>query len=293
MVTVFTPTYNRAHTLGNLYNSLCRQTSQDFEWIIIDDGSKDNTQELVAAWMNLGRIPIRYFHQTNGGKHRAINRGVKEAKGEVFFIVDSDDYLLDDAVYKINRAYEKVGEDMSIAGVVFMKIAPEGTRIGGNVHFNPSRMSITDFRCKLSIQGDLAETVRLSIMKEFPFPEIEDERFFPEAYLWYSIDKHYKMFFINEGIYVAEYQPDGLSAKIKKLLQTNPISSTIAYATMVNGDKPIPFKLKNSISYWRYYFHSFRKKHPINLHFSILSILAFPLGYGLYLKDSILTKSTK
>lgn len=293
MVTVFTPTYNRAYILENLYNSLCRQISQDFEWLIVDDGSTDNTQELVSSWKNQERVLIRYFRQSNGGKHRAINRGVKEAKGDIFFIVDSDDYLLDDAILKINQAYEKVGKKLSVAGISFMRVAPDGTRIGGNVSFESSAMSITDFRCKLSIQGDLAETVRLEVIKQYPFPEIEGERFCPEAYLWHSIDKNHKMFFINEGIYVTEYLPDGLSAKIKKLLQTNPISSTIAYATMVDGNKPILFKLKNSILYWRYYFHSWTYNHPLSLSFSILSILAIPLGYGLFLKDSILTRSPK
>ena len=101
MITVFTPTYNRAYIIENLYKSLQRQTFKDFEWLVIDDGSTDNTEELFASWTNEISFPVRYIKQQNGGKHRAINRGVKEANGELFFIVDCDDYLREDAVETI------------------------------------------------------------------------------------------------------------------------------------------------------------------------------------------------
>lgn len=290
MITVFTPTFNRAYIIGKLYSSLYNQTSNNFEWIIVDDGSSDNTREKITDWEANSPFPIRYFWQPNGGKHRAINRGVREAKGEVFFIVDSDDCLVPNAIEEIETHYRVVGDDASIAGVIFTKLFPDEKRIGGDVNFESLLSTVTNFRCNLGVKGDLAETVRTSIMRQFPFPDIPQEKFFPEAFLWYSIDKDYRFLFVNKGIYVAEYLPDGLTSSIKKILRESPIASTMAYAVMVKGDKPFSFKLKNSISYWRYFMHSWEKRHPQRLSNSLLSISMFPLGFLLYLKDVILNR---
>ena len=108
LLTVCTPTYNRAHTLPRLYESLVRQTSQDFEWLVVDDGSTDNTRELVDGWVAEGRIRIRYVYKENGGKPSAHNLGVRMAAGELFFCVDSDDYLTDNAVEVIRNNSEKL-----------------------------------------------------------------------------------------------------------------------------------------------------------------------------------------
>ena len=112
-ITVFTPTYNRAYIISNLYNSLCRQTFKDFEWLIVDDGSTDNTEELVNKWINDANsgFSIRYFKKENGGKPSAINYGVDCAEGELFFTVDSDDYLTDDALEKIDRWERELPKD--------------------------------------------------------------------------------------------------------------------------------------------------------------------------------------
>lgn len=108
MITIFTPTYNRAYRLPNLYKSLQEQTCKDFEWLVVDDGSTDNTSKLFEQWQaEENSFPIRYFKQPNGGKHRAINRGVKEAKGELFFIVDSDDTLSSNAIRIVFEQYLK------------------------------------------------------------------------------------------------------------------------------------------------------------------------------------------
>ena len=118
-VTVFTPTYNRAYILGDLYHSLQRQTCMDFEWLIVDDGSADDTKALVASWQGEENpFPIRYVYQENGGKCRAINRGLKEADGRLFFTVDSDDYLTDDAIEKVIRWEGELPRDGNFCGYV-------------------------------------------------------------------------------------------------------------------------------------------------------------------------------
>ncbi len=286
MITIFTPAFNRANLLQKLYNSLLEQTSHNFEWLVVDDGSEDNTKEIVESWSRTTAFfSIRYFQQPNGGKHRAINRGVREAKGDVFFIVDSDDFLLPHAIEEVERHYRQIEAEKSIAGVVFTRIYPNGCRIGGDISFQPLVTTITDFRCNRHIQGDLAETVRLSVMKKYPFPEVDGEKFCPEAFLWYQIDQDHDFLFVNKGIYVGEYLPDGLSAKIKKILRESPVSATMAYAAMVRGRKPFLFKAKNTISYWRYYCHSWKKYHPEKLPKRALSLFMFPLGLLLFIKD--------
>ncbi len=129
LVTVFTSTYNRAYSLPRLYESLIHQTYTDFEWLVIDDGSLDNTKRLVQQWVQEQKIAIRYYHQANGGKHRAINRGVELAHGELFFFVDSDDYLTDNSLAVLVDYYQQIKDDNRFAGVAGMLAYPHGERI--------------------------------------------------------------------------------------------------------------------------------------------------------------------
>ena len=134
MITVFTPTYNRAYILGKLYESLKNQTSENFEWIIVDDASTDNTEELVASFEEVGK-GISYINQAHGGKHRAINRAVKLAKGDYFFIVDSDDHLTYDAIELVTAWTAAVDRD-DIAGVSGLKVSTSGKIWGGELNFD-------------------------------------------------------------------------------------------------------------------------------------------------------------
>ena len=146
LITVFTPTYNRAHLLPQVYESLCKQTFKEFEWVIVDDGSVDDTKNVIDKWtMDNGQwtifsntsdneeFSIRYFRQENGGKHRAINRGVKEARGELFFIVDSDDMLPPDALEIVAKVYGDIKGDTSFAGVCGLDGTFEGKVIGSGL----------------------------------------------------------------------------------------------------------------------------------------------------------------
>ena len=129
-VTVFTPVYNRKNLIGNLYQSLLSQTYKNFEWIIVDDGSTDDIDEIIKSYQNEDRILIRFIKQENGGKHRAINNGVLHAKGELFYIVDSDDYLTKDSIERIVFHYQYIKNNDKFAGVCGMKCFPDGSRIG-------------------------------------------------------------------------------------------------------------------------------------------------------------------
>ena len=202
-ITIFTPTYNRAHLLPRLYDSLCKQTYIDFEWVIVDDGSSDKTDEVVLSFISNKLFSINYIKQKNGGKHRAINRGVKEAKGELFFIVDSDDMLPSNALDCVIKMYETIKNDYSFAGVVGIDSTINGDRISSGFNSDVLDCTEVEARCKYHIKGDMKEVFRTDVLREFPFPEIDGEKFCPEELQLVRISTKYKFRYYNNIIYIA------------------------------------------------------------------------------------------
>lgn len=224
-ITVFTPTYNRGYIIENLYRSLQRQTFLDFEWVVIDDGSTDNTASLFAQWCcDDNPFPICYHQVENGGKHRAINRGVQLAQGELFFIVDSDDYLTDDALECIARVEDSIptSEKAGFCGVCGLKGRVDGTV--GTTYSSNSYLDITALeREKNGISGDKAEVFYTKTLANYPFPEFEGERFITECTVWDKMAYDgLKLRFFNETIYVCDYLQDGLTSQGYKLYAKNP-----------------------------------------------------------------------
>lgn len=222
-VTVFTPAYNRAYTLERLYNSLVNQTCFDFEWLIVDDGSTDNTKELVDGFLeNNNQFSIRYFFQNNSGKHVAINKGVDLANGYLFLIVDSDDYLIDTAIEKIIKWESTIKDKYNYAGVSGNKGYANGEMIGDT--FRDKFVDATSLeREKYSIIGDKSEVFYTNVLKQYPFPVYDGEKFITETVVWYKIAAEgYKIRWFNEIIYIAEYLDDGLSFDYTKLYANNP-----------------------------------------------------------------------
>lgn len=273
MITIFTPTYNRAYSLPRLYESLCKQSDNDFEWLIVNDGSTDNTDELVKSYIAENRITINYIVQNNGGKHRAINRGVSEAKGELFFIVDSDDYLVPDAIKTIKAIFEPIRENPVFAGLTGLRIYPSGEKVGGECSFDILDCNALDFRYKYHIQGDMAEVFRTDILKQYPFPEFDDERFCPEALVWNRIALKYKLRYAYQRIYVCEYQPDGLTAKITRIRLQSSQASTLYYSELTRMPVPLSIRVKAAINYWRFSKKSDRKIYRISFIYNIIGIL--------------------
>ena len=148
LVTILTSAYNRADLLLRLFQSLLKQTCNNFEWLIVDDGSTDDTEAIVKEWIQEAQFPIRYFKQENGGKHRAINRGLREARGELFFIVDSDDYLTSDAIETIEKRYESIQGDESFCGVCLLKVDKDLNKVGSDFPYETLDCSCLDFRYK-------------------------------------------------------------------------------------------------------------------------------------------------
>ncbi len=251
-LTIFTPAYNRAYILRELYRSLCAQTSSAFEWLIVDDGSTDGTQALVEEFIAEGAIAIRYIRQENGGKHTAINRGVGEARGELFFIVDSDDRLAPDAVETLLREWSSIRDDASFAGLSGVRVDFGGARIGGVFPFERIDCTALEIRMKYRIRGDLAEAFRTDVLKRYPFPVYPDERFCPEALVWNRIALRHKMRYTNHPIYRCEYRPDGLTAQITRLRCRSPKASLLYYGELYRMPIPTLQRIKAAINFWRF-----------------------------------------
>lgn len=284
-ITVFTPTYNRAYKLPVLYKSLCIQTMKNFEWLIVDDGSSDDTENLINNFIQENKIIIRYYKQKNSGKHIAINKGLDLAKGELFFIVDSDDWLYGNALERIVFHHNAIKFDNNYCGVCGLRTYPDGERIGGEKDFGILDCNSLDFRYKYHIKGDVAEAFKTDVLRQYKFPENKNEKFCPEALIWNRLAKKYILRFFYEKIYFCEYLPDGLTAKITKLRKENPENSCTYYSELKKANNPFFQKIKAAINYWRFAFYL---KQPIKKKLKQIgygSILIFPLSYLFFLRD--------
>jgi len=289
-ITIFTPTYNRAHLLSGLYQSLLRQTNRDFEWIIGDDGSSDHTHELVQRFQREGMLNITYFSQSNSGKHVAFNEGVKRAKGELFCNLDSDDMLMDDAIQTIISEWEALRTEHALdefAGLAGNKIYADGSPVGATVDYQYLDTTIIDYRFVRGIYGDKMEIFRTDILKQYPFP-VNGENFCPEALVWNRIGSAYKFRFFNKNIFQGEYLPGGLSARIVEIRKNSPQNASTYYGELTRYKIPSLQKVKAAANYWRFCIYnrsmSWREKiSAISLH---LTMLALPLGLLMALKDA-------
>lgn len=226
-ITLFTPTYNRAYIIDNLYQSIKRQTFRDFEWIIFDDGSTDNTKELVNGWIHDNNdFPIVFMQGKNGGKCRATNRALEKAQGEIFFTIDSDDYLTDDACEKINNWMESIRGLSDYCGIVANRgQTPTETRNTvwrtdpnspwynkpyRDATFLERYEEVTDY----PIDGERAEVFWTDVFKKYPYPEFEGENFITPCIPWNRMaNDGYKIRVFEDIIWIWEYLEDGLTVK--------------------------------------------------------------------------------
>ena len=240
--TVFTPAYNRGYIIGKLYDSLKRQTFKNFEWLVVDDGSTDNTEKLFTKWINEEkRFKITYVKQENGGKHRAINKGLTIAGGKMFFIVDSDDYLTDDALEKVYKAEKTIKNSIDFAGISFNKEYENKAVIGGSLSKDYIDALNSD-RSYYHIDGDRSEVYYTDVLKKYPFPEIEGEKFISESVVYNRISKDcLKLRWFNDEIYVCDYLEDGLTNQGLTLFKKNPRGYLIFIRNMINISHPTLF----------------------------------------------------
>lgn len=223
-ITICTPTYNRAHTLERLYDSIRRQTFRDFEWLIIDDGSTDNTEVLIRKWLEEDNdFPIRYYKQGNGGKSRAVNAGLDRAHGRLFFIMDSDDYLTDNALERIFYWESTISNQKGFCGVAGNRgiTATETPNAPlGQLFVDASAL---DRYYDIRLQGERAEAFYTDVFRGYKYPEFEGERFLTPAITYNRMaNDGYKFRFFDEIIWVCKYLEDGLTMQGNMRFIKNP-----------------------------------------------------------------------
>lgn len=294
-ITVFTPTYNRDFILENLYRSLVNQTYINFEWVIVDDGSTDNTKQLINKWKKEKKIEIRYYYQNNLGKHVAINHGIDVARGEVFFIVDSDDWLLEKSLEIINKRLNEIpsNEKENYAGVCGLRSYPNGSIIGTTFKGDSLDTNYFTYRYEMKILGDKAEVYFTDILKNNKFPVIKDEKILTEAIVWNRISKIYDLKYFNEVIYLCDYLNDGLSHNSFRNSLKNYKGWLLYYNELLCFKKlERSEKIKAITNYYRLGIHNHCNLYVLfkqcnNKKYSILGIL---LAYPIYVRDLIMKK---
>lgn len=252
-ITVFTPTFNRGYIIEQAYNSLCKQTVKDFEWLVIDDGSSDNTETLFNIWKKEDNgFDIIYIKQENCGKMRAVNRGAQMARGELFLNLDSDDFLADDTIEKIIY-WEKTICDKKecFAGIAGLRRHHDGSLIGTTFKGEHLDISILDIS-KYGISGDRVEVFYTGLLKKHPFPEIEGEKFFPEGVTWAEIcfEENKILRYVNETFIYCEYLSDGYSNSALQLSLDNPKGVCLQVKKMIKYKSPSYF---GKMKYWHKY----------------------------------------
>lgn len=223
LLTVFTPAYNRAHTLPRTYESLCRQDCKDFVWLVVDDGSSDNTADLVRSWQKQENgFEIRYLYQENGGMHTAHNAAYEVIDTELNVCIDSDDCLADGAVKKILDKWCSV-KDLGYAGIIGLDADLDGKLIGKGFPDGLTETTLTGYYAAGG-SGDKKLVYRTDVIKQYPpYPVFDGEKYVALAYKYRLIDQDYKLAVLDEVLCNVEYQPDGSSGTMWKQYLRNPM----------------------------------------------------------------------
>jgi glycosyltransferase involved in cell wall biosynthesis len=245
-LTVFTPTYNRAYTLHLCYESLIRQTCKDFKWLVIDDGSSDNTKDLVQKWIREDKISINYFYQENQGMHGAHNAAYRLIDTELNTCIDSDDYMPDDAVEKIITFWKEKGNE-EYAGLVGLDSTKEGKIIGTRFPDNLEKTTLSGFYAQGG-RGDKKLVYRTDVINAYPeYPIFEGEKFVPLDYKYLLIDQDYFLKPINETFCIVEYMPDGSTKNIFRQYRKNPKGFAFSRLSRIQYGRTFKDRFKNAI----------------------------------------------
>lgn len=295
--TVFTATYNRAHTLPRVYDSLKAQIYRDFEWLIVDDGSTDNTQELVEQWKTENQFTIRYIYQQNGGLHIALNRGAKEAQGELFLQLDSDDSCVPQALERFKHHWDSIPLDQRqhFTGVTGLCNDQNGKLVGTLFPFNPTDSDVLEIRYRFKVTGEKRGFNRTDIIRKFPYSEEIKRIYISQNFIWNQIARQYKTRFVNDFLMI--YWTDQTSITRGANPGRNALGDRLNHWTILNEEidwfstNPLNF-IRSAIHYSRFSFHLGMAitEQFSNLHTGLgklLWLIALPVGYLVYFKDKL------
>lgn len=283
-ITVFTPCYNRAFCLHQCYESLVNQTNQDFKWLIIDDGSTDETAELVSKWIKGDHIEIEYQYKDNGGVHTAYNLAFDLIKTELNVCIDSDDFMPLDAIESILTKWASVPDKSGIAGIIGLDCYKGSGKIVGTKF--PDKLEKTnweDVYNKHDVKGDKKLVYRTDVINEYPrYPVFEGEYFVPHSTLYMQIDKKYDLLCLNKVICIVEYLDDGYSRNIFAHYRRHPRGFQFARLSAMEYMSYPKIRFKNAVHYISTSIqlrdYGFLKKSPKKL----MTIAALPFGLLVY-----------
>jgi glycosyltransferase involved in cell wall biosynthesis len=290
--TVFTATYNRAHTLGRVYDSLCGQTYRSFEWLIVDDGSADGTRALVERWQRQALFPIRYLVQENAGKHVACNRAVREARGALFLTLDSDDACVPEALERFTHHWDAIPPDRKplFSAVTCLSMDHHGRLVGTRFPHDVTDSDSLEIRYRYGVTGEKWGFHRTDVLREYPFPESVKRHVVPEGIVWSRIARRYKTRFVNEALRIYYTDQPSLVHGVKP--GTNAVGARLYYLSVLNeeGDyfrhAPLQF-FRSAALYSRASFHlgaSLREQaSALATPFGrVLWACALPAGFGAF-----------
>jgi glycosyltransferase involved in cell wall biosynthesis len=287
--TVLTPTYNRARTLPRVYQSLQRQTFRDFEWLIVDDGSSDCTADLVRTWQVEADFPIGYIWQPNGGKCRAINRGVRAARGRFLLNLDSDDSCFPFALERFLQHWDSIPEQErdGFVGVTCLVTDEHGKSFGKTFPRDKLDSDPIEMRGVFQMRGEKWGFQRTNVLRKYPFPEIEGERFITEGVVWNRIALTYKTRYVNDVLGMYHYESDSLRSTNARA--RNPKGALLYYCEFVNCGRSVRVRarLRAYANYVRYSLHA---RQPLStqarkIQSRVCWTLALPVGLLLYVRD--------
>ncbi|KRC68944.1 GalNAc(5)-diNAcBac-PP-undecaprenol beta-1,3-glucosyltransferase [compost metagenome] len=297
--TVLTPSYNRAGTLHRVYESLSRQTFRNFEWVVVDDGSTDNTHESVLAWQARADFPIRYVWQNNQHKKTAFNRGVREARGQMIVGLDSDDEMPPDALAIFKNAWDAIppARRDSYVAVTGLCARPDGTIVGDRYPQDVFDSTAVDVYFRYRIKGEKFGCMRTDILRKYPFPE-DVAGFVPESLVWWAVARAgYLSRFINRVVRTYHDTPGGLSQGAVSVSSNAQGLYLLAWDMLQHHLEFFRYRPREFIMaaarYTRFRLHlkhsgvptavqAYRLTNPLA---TFLVAAMWPLGYALYRRD--------
>lgn len=285
ILTVFTPAYNRADLLTRCYESMCKQTNKNFIWMIVDDGSTDNTREISESWVkNTKDFQVIYIYKENGGLHTAYNTAIANIDTELCVCIDSDDFMPDNAVGLILDFWKKNGSD-KYAGIVGLDFNMDGNVIGDMLPDIKSVNLIGLFTGKYNIvNGDRTNVVRTELYKKYaPMKVFKGEKNFNPHYMHLQISEEYEFLVLNENLRFVDYQETGMSNSMLKQYRSSPNSfAEIRKLYLSFKDTSLKFKIKHSIHLASSCILA--KKTMLSIKdnpYKLLSVIALPFGFAL------------
>ena len=284
-ITIHTATYNRAYILGQAYQSLCRQTCKDFEWIITDDGSTDSTEELVNSWKSRNNgFPIVYNKLAHVGIPKALNFGLRKAATDWFMMLDSDDYLMDGAVEQVIMWLKEIEDDASYIGIAFAKCYPNG-------HYMKNQIPIVNKkgyvdcnnidRAKYNLDMDMVEVSRVLLLRRYPFQVWPDEKYAPEQLSYNEIAMAgYQYRWYSKKMYVCEYLNDGQTKNVK-IVKNNPMGFAMMHNQNMKIRKNLEQNIRSAVQMTALCLYARHPEYLIKSTKPILTLLTLPLGIAI------------